>query len=228
MSLVEGTRLDHYEIVAPIGAGGMGEVYRARDPRLDRDVAIKVLAATLVTDPDLHRRFEQEARAAATLNHPNILAIHDVGRHDGTPYLVSELLEGNHAARAPRRRPAVGAQGDRLRTPDRPRSRGRARARESSTAISSPRIYSSLSTAASRFSTSASPRHWGHRRGGTDHGRATGDEDRNVLGTIGYMAPEQIRGLPADHRADIFAFGCVLYEMLGGRRAFSGRRRPTR
>src|SRR5512141_198227 len=94
MSLAAGSRLGPYEIVTPIGAGGMGEVYRARDPRLGRDVAIKVLPASFSRDPDRLRRFEQEARAAGVLNHPNILAIHDVGTHDGSPYVVSELLEG--------------------------------------------------------------------------------------------------------------------------------------
>ncbi len=89
-----GSRIAHFEIVAAIGAGGMGEVYRARDTRLGRDVAIKVLPAEFAADPERLRRFEQEARAVAALNHPNILAIHDVGTHEGAPYLVTELLEG--------------------------------------------------------------------------------------------------------------------------------------
>src|SRR5215510_2017612 len=94
MSLGPGTRLGPYEIVAPIGAGGMGEVYRARDPRLGREVAIKVLSATLSIDPERLQRFEQEARAAAALNHPNILAVYDIGSHESAPYIVSELLAG--------------------------------------------------------------------------------------------------------------------------------------
>ena len=94
MSLTAGSRLGPYEIVAPIGAGGMGEVYRAKDPRLGRDVAIKVLPASFSTDDDRLRRFEQEARAAGLLNHPNITAVYDIGSHDGAPYVVSELLEG--------------------------------------------------------------------------------------------------------------------------------------
>ena len=94
MSLAPGTRLGAYEILSLLGAGGMGEVYRAKDPRLGRDVAIKVLPAAFSADPDRLRRFEQEARAAAALNHPNILAVHDIGTHDGAPYIVSELLEG--------------------------------------------------------------------------------------------------------------------------------------
>jgi len=95
MALAPGTKLGPYEIIAPLGAGGMGEVYRARDPQLGRDVAIKVLPAYLSRDPDRLRRFEQEARAAAALNHPNILAVYQLGTHEGSPYLVSELLEGS-------------------------------------------------------------------------------------------------------------------------------------
>ena len=94
MTLAAGARLGPYEILAPLGAGGMGEVYRARDSRLERDVAIKVLPASFSQDPDRLRRFEQEAKAASALNHPNILTIHDIGSHDGSPYVVSELLEG--------------------------------------------------------------------------------------------------------------------------------------
>jgi serine/threonine protein kinase len=94
MSLTSGTKLGPYEILAPLGAGGMGEVYRARDSRLDRMVAVKVLPASFAADADRLRRFEQEARSVAALNHPNILAMHDIGTHDGAPYMVSELLEG--------------------------------------------------------------------------------------------------------------------------------------
>src|SRR5262245_30045371 len=94
MALSSNTRLDHYSITAPLGAGGMGQVYRARDTRLERDVAIKVLPNGFFTDADRLRRFEQEARATSALNHPNILTVHDVGSHAGVPYIVSELLEG--------------------------------------------------------------------------------------------------------------------------------------
>jgi len=94
MSLIEGTRLGPYEVISPLGAGGMGEVYRARDTRLGRDVAVKVLPASYSSDRDRLHRFEQEACAAGALNHPNILSIHDIGTHDGAPYVVSELLEG--------------------------------------------------------------------------------------------------------------------------------------
>src|SRR5215212_3585711 len=109
MSLVTGTSIGSYAIVSPLGAGGMGEVYRARDTRLGRQVAIKVLPASFSQDADRLRRFEQEARAASTLNHPNILTIYDIGTHDGAPYLVSELLEGESL----RDRLQVGALGSR-------------------------------------------------------------------------------------------------------------------
>ena len=104
MSLAAGTRLGPYEILAPLGAGGMGEVYRARDTRLGREVAVKVLPASFSTDPDRLRRFEQEARAAGALNHPNIVAVYDIGQHDGAPYVVSELLEGETLRERTRRR----------------------------------------------------------------------------------------------------------------------------
>ena len=110
MTLTPGTKLGPYEIAAPLGAGGMGEVYRARDTRLERDVAVKVLPSSYAADADRLRRFEQEARTIAALNHPNILAIHDIGTYDGAPYLVSELLEGEslrdkmHAGALPVRR----------------------------------------------------------------------------------------------------------------------------
>ena len=222
MTLPAGTRIDHYEVVALIGAGGMGEVYRARDPRLGRDVALKVLAATLAADPDLHRRFEQEARAAATLNHPNILAIHDVGSYNGTPYLVSELLEGATLRESVEAGPLPARKAIEYALQI---AHGLAAAHEKGIAHRDLKPENLFITADGRVKI-------------LDFGlaKALGEvagEARTmaasqvtkigmVLGTIGYMAPEQIRGLAADHRADIFAFGCILYEMLGGRRAFSG------
>ena len=233
MSLRAGTRIGPYEIVAAIGAGGMGEVYRAHDPRLGRDVALKVLPAALVTDfsvranashvdPDRLRRFEQEARAAASLDHPNILAIHDVGRDDGTPYLVSELLEGSTlrgalgAGPLPLRKTIdyalqiahglAAAHGREIVHRDlKPENLfvtvdGRLKILDFGLAKALGEVAAETNTIAASQATKV----------GT------------VLGTVGYMAPEQVRALPADHRADIFAFGCILYEMLGGRRAFSG------
>ena len=119
MSLAAGSRLGPYEIVAPLGAGGMGEVYRAKDPRLGREVAIKVLPASFSQDADRLKRFEQEARAAGVINHPNITAVHDLGSHDGAPYIVTELLEGETLRSRLSAGSAAGAQGDRLRGADR-------------------------------------------------------------------------------------------------------------
>ena len=114
MALAAGAKLGAYEIVGLLGAGGMGEVYRARDPRLGRDVAVKIVPASFSADAERERRFEQEARATAALNHPNILAVYDVGREDGCPYIVSELLEGESLRRKAARGTAAGATGDRL------------------------------------------------------------------------------------------------------------------
>ena len=142
MALQPGTKLGPYEIHSPLGAGGMGEVYRARDPRLQREVAIKVLPREFSQDAERLRRFEQEARAASALNHPNILAVYDVGTHDGAPFLVSELLEGETLRERLTGRPSPGAQGGRDR---RRRSRAgwpRRTRRASSTATSSPRTSS--------------------------------------------------------------------------------------
>ena len=126
MALEAGSRLGPYEVVGLLGSGGMGEVYRARDPRLEREVAIKVLPAEIADRKHL-RRFEQEARAAGALNHPNILAVYDVGTHDGAPYVVSELLEGHTLKVRLRGRSASRPQGPRPRAPDRPRPRRRSR-----------------------------------------------------------------------------------------------------
>ena len=148
--LAAGSRLGPYEILAPIGAGGMGEVYRAKDPRLSRDVAIKVLPASFSEDADRLRRFEQEAKAAGVLNHPNVTAVYDIGTDaaGGAPYVVPELLEGETLARGPRRRQALGAQDDRLLASDRPRPRGGARKGHRAPRPEARRTSSSRTTAA--------------------------------------------------------------------------------
>jgi tetratricopeptide (TPR) repeat protein len=217
-----GTRLGPYEVVAQIGAGGMGEVYRARDTRLDRDVAIKVLPAEFAADPERLRRFEQEARAVAALSHPNILDVHDVGTHEGSPYLVTELLEGES-----------------LR--DRLRGGGLTVRKAVETAV---QIAQGLAAAHEKgivhrdlkpgnvFVTKGgtvkildfgiaklvAPRSLGAPAQATTVVEAT--EAGTTLGTVGYMSPEQVRGQSVDHRTDIFSFGCVLYEMLLGRSPF--------
>jgi serine/threonine protein kinase/tetratricopeptide (TPR) repeat protein len=225
MSLAPGTRLGPYEVVAVLGAGGMGEVYRARDTRLGRDVAIKVLPAEFAADPDRLRRFEQEARAASALNHPNILVVHDIGSHEGAPYLVSELLEGESLR-------------DRLRDGALPvrtavdiavqMAHGLAAAHEKGIVhrdLKPENVFVTRSGhvkildfgLAKLADSPLSPA--GAAEASTF---ADGTRAGIVLGTVGYMAPEQARGQAVDHRADIFALGCVLYEMLAGKRAFAG------
>ncbi len=251
MSLSSGTRLGPYEIADPIGAGGMGEVYRARDTRLGRDVAVKVLPESLARDPDSLARFEREARAVGALSHPNIVSIHDVGSEGSVSYVVMELLEGEtlrarlQSAAAP---PSIVGTGtpppgsiQAGRTGGLPRAKaieigmqiaqglaaahakgivhrdlkpenvfltpdGRVKILDFGLARSLPGDTQAVSEA----ETVVSPATAGVSVPGM------------ILGTVGYMAPEQVRGQPADHRADIFAFGAVLFEMLTGTRAFSG------
>ena len=219
-----GTSLGPYELVASIGAGGMGEVYRAHDPRLQREVAVKILPPQFAADPDRLRRFEQEARAAAALNHPNILAIFDLGTQaNGSPYIVSELLEGDSLR-------------DRLRSGPLPLrkavdyaaqiARGLAAAHDKHIVhrdLKPENIFITRDGRAKILDFGLAKlteqnlhdvRTSAPTEGGTSPGM--------VLGTVGYMAPEQVRGQAADHRCDIFAFGAILYEMLSGKRAFRG------
>jgi serine/threonine protein kinase len=225
MTLLSGTRLGPYEIGSPLGAGGMGEVYRARDTRLGRDVAIKVVPADFATDRDRLRRFEQEARAAAALNHPNILVLHDVGRYGGQPYLVTELLEGETL------KEQIGRGGLTVsRSIDFgiQIARGLAAAHEKGIVhrdlkpgnvfVTADGTVKILDFSLAKLLESEGPLEVLRDASTRDPQTATGAR----LGTVGYMAPEQVRGLAVDHRADIFAFGCVLYEMLSGRRAFTG------
>ena len=221
MVLVAGSRLDSYQVIAPLGAGGMGEVYRARDASLKRDVAIKVLPHFWSHDPERLHRFELEAQATAALNHPNIVSIFHIGQYEGSPYIVTELLQGETLR-------------DRLRTgPMRLReardsgvdiARGLAAAHDAGIIHRDLKPENLFLTKDGRLKIldfglakltqldAATP------DGSTAAIQQTGSG--HVLGTVGYMAPEQVRGQPADARTDIFAFGVVLYEMLTGRRAF--------
>src|SRR5215467_7272923 len=225
MALSAGTRLGPYEILAPLGAGGMGEVYRARDERLKRDVAVKVLPASFSKDPERLRRFEQEAQAAGGLNHPNILAIHDVGTVDGSPYLVSELLEGETL----RERLVVGPLPVR-KTIDYgvQIAHGLAAAHEKGIVHRDLKPENLFVTKDGRVKildfglaklTQPEERSPALTELPT---AAAGTEPGVVLGTLGYMSPEQVRGRTADARSDIFAFGAILYEMVSGARAFRG------
>jgi eukaryotic-like serine/threonine-protein kinase len=225
LRLVKGTRLGDYEIQSLLGAGGMGEVYRARDLRLRRGVAIKVLPAFVASDPERLRRFEQEATAAAALNHPNILAVHQMGTFDGAPYLVSELLEGETLRELIKRGPMTVR-----RTMDYgiQIARGLAAAHEKGIVHRDLKPENLFVTKDGRvkildfgLAKLVQP------QAGAGHSAVTlGDETEPgmVMGTAGYMSPEQVRGQAADHRADIFAFGAIVYEMLTGKRAFQ---KPT-
>jgi TolB-like protein/Tfp pilus assembly protein PilF len=223
--LGKGTRVGDYEIQSLLGAGGMGEVYRARDLRLRREVAIKVLPVFVSSDPDRLRRFEQEATAAAALNHPNILAVYQMGTHEGTPYLVSELLEGETLREQIKSgRLAVRKAIDYAVQI----ARGLAAAHEKGIVHRDLKPENLFVTKDGRVKIldfglaklmKSQPSSEPNASTLTE-----GTEPGVVMGTVGYMAPEQVRGQPADHRADIFAFGAILYEMLSGKRAFQ---KPT-
>ena len=224
MPLTPGSRLGPYEILAPIGAGGMGEVYRARDPRLGREVAIKVLPASFSADADRLRRFEQEAQAAGVLNHPNIIAVYDIGTHDGAPYVVQELLEGEtlRAVLAGGRLSPRKAIDYALQI-----AHGLAAAHEKGIVHRDLKPENVFVTTDGRVKILdfglAKLTHTEERGQATNLPTATaGTEPGVVLGTLGYMSPEQVRGKPADARSDIFSFGAILYEMLSGKRAFHG------
>ncbi len=216
MGLTPGTRLGTFEIVAKIGEGGMGEVYRARDSKLDRDVAIKVLPQSVAADPDTLARFEREAKAVAALSHQNILAIHDFGNHDGIAYAVMEFLEGetlrgkldagpiaekqavDYAIQVARGLSAAHGKGivHRDLKPE-----NLFVTHDGHLKILDFGLAKRVETVATEMT---APTRSGHTEPGT------------ILGTAGYMSPEQVKGFPVDHRSDIFSFGTILYELLSG------------
>ncbi|MGE5414074.1 MAG: protein kinase domain-containing protein [Syntrophomonadaceae bacterium] len=225
MTLSAGSRLGPYEILSPLGAGGMGEVFRAHDTRLKRDVAVKVLPSAYAADGERLRRFEQEAQSASALNHPNILSIFDFGEHEGAPYMVSELLEGETlrsrlagGAFAPRRAIAIALQV----------AHGLAAAHEKGIVHRDLKPENLFLTADGRvkildFGLAKLTQPDGSVSSQTNlPTEAPGTEPGVVLGTLGYMSPEQVRGKGADARSDLFSFGAILYEMLSGHRAFQG------
>ena len=220
MAILTGTRFGSYEILSLIGAGGMGEVYRARDLQLNREVAVKVLL-NLSTDPHRLQRFEQEARAAAALNHPNILAVYHMGRYEGAPYLVSELLSGENLRQIVKRGPLpvrkVIEYGVQI-------AHGLQAAHDRGIVHRDLKPENLFLTKESRvkildfgLAKLTQPVQTSEYGPGTIGGLT---EPGVVMGTVGYMSPEQVRGESTDHRTDIFAFGAVLYEMLTGKRAF--------
>jgi Tol biopolymer transport system component len=220
MPLIAGTRLGPYEIVSAIGAGGMGEVYRARDTRLDRDVAIKVLPEAFARDADRLARFEREAKAVAALSHPNILAIHDTGSHDGQMFVVTELLEGETLRARVQQGPMPVRKATEMAMQI---ARGLAAAHDKGIIHRDlkPENVFVLSDGQVKVLDFGLARSIATATGATETLAAATDPG-TVMGTVGYMAPEQVRGQAVDARTDLFAFGAVLYEMLGGQRAFKG------
>jgi Tol biopolymer transport system component len=223
VSLTPGARLGPYEVVAPIGAGAMGEVYRARDPRLGRDVAIKVLASAVSGNADRRNRFEQEARAAAALNHPNILAVFDIGHDAGSPYIVSELLEGETL----RERLKGGSLPVRKALDYAVQiAHGLSAAHERGIVhrdLKPENIFIAVGDRVKILDFGLAKLTEPEPMGGVGSVVPTirpGTQPGMVLGTLGYMSPEQVRGVPADYRSDIFSFGAILYEMLSGQPAF--------
>src|SRR5512132_3214957 len=221
MALPAGTRLGPYEILAPLGAGGMGEVYRARDAKLERDVAVKVLPASVADDAEALSRFEREAKAVAALSHPNILAIHDFGRHEGIVYAVTELLEGvtlrgKLDAGPVSQRQAVdyGLQ----------IAKGLSAAHERGIVhrdLKPENVFVTRDGHLKILDFGLAKRIEMARGGATEAPTVEGQtKPGKVMGTMGYMSPEQVRGLPVDHRSDIFSFGAILYELLSGKKAF--------
>ena len=223
MDLSPGTRLGPDDIAAKIGAGGMGEVYRAHDTRLHRDVALKILPPELTSDPARHARFVQEARAASALAHPHIAVVHDIGEADGVTFIAMELVRGEPLS-------------DRIARGAAPPERAVDLAIEIAEALAHAHdvglVHRDLKPANVMVTTE------GHAKiidfglaklidvlGGESRETVTRQvtESGMVLGTVSYTSPEQAEGAPVDHRSDIFSFGIVLYEMLAGRRPFAGR-----
>ena len=222
MSLSRGSRLGPYVVLAPLGAGGMGEVWRARDGRLGREVAIKTLPEALAGDPDARARFSREARAIAALSHPNVLAIFDVGEEAGVAYAVTELLEGANLRThlgdgpLPPRRAAEWA----LQIAE-----GLAAAHEKGIIhrdLKPENVFVTRDERVKLLDFGLARREEASADDARTLTRSLTTDPGTVLGTAAYMAPEQARGLPADHRSDLFSFGAVLWEMLAGRRVFSG------
>jgi serine/threonine protein kinase len=217
-----GQLIGHYRVLEKIGAGAMGEVFRARDERLQRDVALKLIRPASSDNPDHLRRFEQEARAAAALNHPNIVAIYDVGFEGTTPYIVAELLEGRTLRQRLGESPiAVRQAAEYALQIAQGMSAAHARnivhrdLKPENLFLTNDDRIKILDFGVAKLQPSAED----HR---SVENLPTVTKHGTVIGTVAYMSPEQLRGKTVDHRSDIFSFGAILYEMLSGRRAFHG------
>jgi Tol biopolymer transport system component len=224
MTLQAGTKLGPYEIQSVAGAGGMGEVYRARDTRLERTVAIKVLPESFAGDPDRLRRFEQEARTVAALNHPNIMAVYDIGEHAGSPYIVCELLDGETLREKMKEGPLAQRRAVEYASQI---AEGLAAAHDKDVVHRDLKPENVFVTNDGRvkvldFGLAKLQAHAALAGAGDGATMGTQTSPGMVLGTAGYMSPEQVRGKEVDARTDIFAFGAILYEMLSGQRAFKG------
>src|SRR5215510_4488410 len=224
MTLSAGSRLGPYEVLAPIGAGGMGEVYKARDTRLDRTVAVKVLPQHLSASAEVRQRFEREAKTISQLSHPHICALYDVGNQDGVEYLVMELLEGETLAERLNKGSLPVEQtlrfgieiadaldkAHRQGIVHRDLKPGNVMLTKSGVKLLDFGLAKAIAPPAEKASLTSLPTQQGLTQEGT------------ILGTFQYMAPEQLEGKEADARTDIFALGAVLYEMATGKKAFSG------
>jgi len=225
MGLAPRTRLGVYEVAVRIGAGGMGDVYRARDTKLDRDVAIKVVPPHLATDEAMRARFEREAKAIAALSHPNILAIHDFGLHDGVAYAVTELLQGEtlrerlqSGALPLRKTLQFGAEIASGLAAAHDKGFVHRDLKPENVFVGTDGHVKILDFGLARQSDAAAA---GEHNTIDSRTVLRQTDPGTVMGTVGYMAPEQVKGAAVDHRADIFSLGCVLYEMAAGRRAFA-------
>jgi serine/threonine-protein kinase len=223
MALTAGTRLGAYQILAPLGAGGMGEVYRATDTRLGREVAVKVVSGHLMDDVNALARFEREARTVAALSHPNIVALYDVGRQNGVVFAVMELLQGETLERYLSTQPPSWSRALDIAV---------SVADGLASAHAKGLVHRDLKPANIFITDDGLVKLLDFGLAKEDPFRSTSQTGRPtaaaetapgaILGTVGYMSPEQVRGERADHRSDIFSLGCVLYETLSGRRPFRG------